>query len=231
MLFRRFQIALRRAVAKWRAHRTGRINLASVPPCYWVAAGLTSASVVIDCGTGPDADFSQAIIAKFGSLCHGLEPTRKHHESLDRIAAKSGGRFDYVARALAVMGPRLTFHESMSNVSGSILEDHVNVRRDLIVHYEVDTVTIDDLFALFGLERIHLLKLDIEGAEYALLEHTNRDTLERIDQLVVEFHDHCVPQLSPRDTRRIIRRLERAGFTSYSVDAINYLFFRPTSPS
>jgi len=155
-----------------------------------------------------------------------VEPTRKHHRALDGVVEASGGRFTYIPRALALQGPRLTFHESDMNVSGSILEDHVNVRRDRTITYDVETVTIDGLFELFSLARIDLLKLDVEGAEYALLDVVAPDTLMRIGQLIVEFHDHCVPRFSPRDTRRIIRRLECAGFAVYSADAINYLFFR-----
>jgi len=122
--------------------------------------------------------------------------------------------------------PLVSFHESEINVSGSILKDHINVKKDPTVAYQVETVTIDGLFGLFGLSRIDLLKLDVEGAEYALLDTVAPDTLMRIGQLVVEFHDHCVRRFTPRDTRGIIRRLERAGFASYSADAINYLFFR-----
>ena len=227
MLLRKLRIAARRALASRRARRlAAREPIVAIPPCYFVAAGLSPDSAVVDCGTGPDADFSQAILARFGSRCHGVEPTRKHHRALDGVVEASGGRFTYIPRALALQGPRLTFHESDMNVSGSILEDHVNVRRDRTITYDVETVTIDGLFELFSLARIDLLKLDVEGAEYALLDVVAPDTLMRIGQLIVEFHDHCVPRFSPRDTRRIIRRLECAGFAVYSADAINYLFFR-----
>jgi FkbM family methyltransferase len=160
-----------------------------------------------------------------------VEPTRKHHRALDGVVEASGGRFSYVPRALALHGPRLTFHESEVNISGSILDDHVNVRRDRTLTYDVETVTIEGLFELFGLARIDLLKLDVEGAEYALLDAVAPDTLTRLGQLIVEFHDHCVPRFTPRDTRRIIRRLEHAGFAAYSADGINYLFFRSTAAS
>jgi FkbM family methyltransferase len=230
MFLRKLQIAVRRVLVRRRARgfrATGEV--VAIPPCYAVAVGLSPASVVVDCGTGPDADFSQAIISRFGSRCHGVEPTRKHHHALDEVVAASEGRFTYVSRALAATGPRLPFHESQTNVSGSLLDDHLNVRWDRTVTYEVETVDLEGLLELLGITQVDVLKLDVEGAEYALLSAVAPATLQRIGQLIVEFHDHCVARFSPRDTRRIIRRLERAGFTSYSVDAINYLFFRPAT--
>lgn len=231
IVLRKLQIGLRRLSVRWRGRRAhNRGGLVAVPPCYFVAAGLTPESIVVDCGTGPDADFSQAIIAQFGCRCVGVEPTRKHHASLDAVAAAGGGRFRYLPRAMALGGTRVAFHESAQNVSGSILDDHVNIRRDRTTAYDVETVTLDGLFGLLGLDRIDLLKLDVEGAEYELLDAVTPGAFERIGQLVVEFHDHCVERFEPRDTRRIIARIEAAGFTTYSVDAINYLFFRSAVP-
>jgi len=132
-----------------------------------------------------------------------------------------------VGRALAADARCVRFHESKTNVSGSILADHVNVRGDEMITYEVETVTIDELFELLGVAKIDLLKLDIEGAEYEVLAAVTTAALSRIDQLIVEFHDHCVPRYSTSDTRRLIRKLRAAGFYVHSRDGINCLFFRP----
>jgi len=198
-----------------------------IPPCYFIVDTLSTESVVVDCGTGPEADLSQALIGLFGCRCYGLEPTRKHFTALDRVVAATANRFTYVSRAVAVGSRQLTFYESTTNRSGSVLSDHVNVRRDETLRYEVETVTIDGLFNLLGIQRIDLLKVDIEGAEYEVLSAATPGALSRVGQLIVEFHDHCVPRYTTRDTRRLVRKLQSAGFLAHCRDGINFLFFRP----
>ena len=53
---------------------------------------------------------------------------------------------------------------------------------------EVDTLSLDDLFATCGVGRCALLKLDCEGSEYDILLNSSADTIERIDAMAVEYH-------------------------------------------
>lgn len=59
-----------------------------------------------------------------------------------------------------------------------------------------------------GLDRVDLLKMDCEGAEYDILRGAEPDTLARIDRIVMEYHD--------LDEQRIhgelVKALEGAGF-------------------
>jgi FkbM family methyltransferase len=64
-----------------------------------------------------------------------------------------------------------------------LLQDHKST------HERVLTVTLDDLVQNAGLERIDLLKMDIEGAEYPVLLSTAPETLARVRCLVLEYHE------------------------------------------
>lgn len=76
---------------------------------------------------------------------------------------------------------------------------------------EVPVTTLDALFAAHGIERCDLLKIDVEGAEYAILCAAARETLARIDRIAGEYHD-----VLPEDPRTRIGAfcgfLEGAGF-------------------
>jgi FkbM family methyltransferase len=50
----------------------------------------------------------------------------------------------------------------------------------------VDSLALEDVVAGWG--DIHLLKLDIEGAEFPILQSASRDVLRRIDAIVGEIH-------------------------------------------
>jgi len=57
----------------------------------------------------------------------------------------------------------------------------------------VDAVTVPVLMERFGLERISLLKIDIEGAELPLFSKAPTGWLERVDAVAIELHDHWAP--------------------------------------
>lgn len=71
------------------------------------------------------------------------------------------------------------------------------------------TVTACDLLPLITAEPIiDLLKMDVEGSEYALIEHL-RNALPRIRNLAMECHD---VDHRPRDFARLISLLGESGF-------------------
>jgi hypothetical protein len=54
---------------------------------------------------------------------------------------------------------------------------------------EVDLYSFDDLLDRFGLDHVDVLRIDVEGAEFELLEHASR--LCDVDEVVGELHlDH-----------------------------------------
>jgi FkbM family methyltransferase len=57
-----------------------------------------------------------------------------------------------------------------------------------VAETRVRVVTLDALFALIGVERCDLLKLDCEGAEYEALAAAGAETLAKVDHVVLEWH-------------------------------------------
>ena len=77
---------------------------------------------------------------------------------------------------------------------------------------QVEMITLDALSALVHPERVHLLKIDIEGSEWDVLEGFSEAQATLIEQLSVEFHDFLDPGQRPR-TERCISRLQKLGYT------------------
>ena len=200
-----------------------RYRLEKIDPCYFVRPTLNAKSVVLDCGLGNDADFSDAIITRFSAQCHGVDPTKKHQSSLARVASRHGDRLRLYPVALAGTSGSMTFYEARDRVSGSLFGGHVNASG--AVAYQVRSLSFEDLLAEAAIARPDLLKLDIEGAEYDVLASIADKTLKNIGQIIVEFHHYCVEGITERDTRQVVSRITGLGFQSYSVDGINYLFF------
>lgn len=56
-----------------------------------------------------------------------------------------------------------------------------------------EIVRLADAIEMAKAERIALLKMDIEGSEKAVFESVEAESLERIDRLILEYHDNLIP--------------------------------------
>jgi FkbM family methyltransferase len=70
----------------------------------------------------------------------------------------------------------------------SFLKQTGNMEKSL----SVPALSLADAFALLEIESCDLLKLDCEGAEYSILFETPQLVLERIQRIVMEYHDNIV---------------------------------------
>ena len=82
---------------------------------------------------------------------------------------------------------------------------------------EVPAYTVSSLVEKLGHSRIDLLKMDIEGAEYDVLDGLLASSI-RPRQLLVEFHHRFVNEGLAR-TADVIARLQREGYRLFSVCA------------
>lgn len=218
---------IRRTIKKQvRLREASRRGLVSVEPNFIYRPSLSSESVVVDGGCSYEADFSVHLMRRHGVRAFGVDPTRKHRAALQALEQQYAGRFTHVPCAIAGSDGVLTFHESRTNESGSLLDDHVNVTHDPIATYEVEALTLGSLLTRLGVGRVDILKLDLEGAEYALFDGMTSEQLQPFDQLFVEFHHHAVTHFTQADTRRIVASISGFGFQAFSLDDHNYLFYR-----
>jgi hypothetical protein len=116
-------------------------------------------------------------------------------------------------------------HASLKLFSGTCASLTGTGRNDQAGVVEVETLTLESLLARHGLERVALLKLDIEGPESAILLQAPAAVLHRLDQISVEFHDFLYVELAPA-VDRAMARLRAAGFEcfQFSRDRSDVLF-------
>lgn len=220
---RRIGRELKKRTRLRQAHRDG---LVFVEPNFVYRPDLTSDAVVVDAGCSYEADFSVCLITRHNVRAFGVDPTHKHGEALRALEKRYPGRFTHLPCAIAATDGTLTFHESRVNESGSLFTDHVNVVHDETTSYDVEAVTLGTLLKRMGVQSVDILKLDLEGAEYDLLDRTTAEELKPFKQLFIEFHHHAVSHFTVADTRRLVHRICGFGFHSFSVDDHNYLFYR-----
>lgn len=201
-------------------------QISYTPPNYAYKDRLDSNSVVIDVGCADDPDLSLFMMESFGVTAFAVDPTRRHAPRLAAIQEEHQGRFTHLQLAVAGTNGTMQFHESSINLSGSLFATHTNVQNDPTRSYDVETVTIPELLNRVGADHVAYLKLDLEGAEYALLKAVSADDLARVDQLLVEFHDYCIPEFSRADSLALVKRVASFGYRSFELDDHTFLFWR-----
>jgi len=69
---------------------------------------------------------------------------------------------------------------------------------------EATPITLEEILTRY--RWIDVLKMDIEGAEFKLMEHTPREALKKVGQITMEVHDYC------DDRNDILGILKNKGF-------------------
>jgi FkbM family methyltransferase len=185
----------------------------------FVASGFGPRSVVLDLGLN-SGHWALAMIEAFGCTVYGVEPVPWLFESLpsnERLIA------EHCAVTASSDGTVTLFLNDQldATIRHSIADD---CARSL----DVPARTLGSIVHQFGLDRIDLLKIDVEGAEVDILLDSPQDVLERANQITVEFHDWLDPSLASgvRDT---FARLRSLGFQMFRFSRTNgdVLFVRP----
>jgi FkbM family methyltransferase len=181
---------------------------------FFAAPGfLGPDSVVCSLGIGENATFDQAIIARNGCRVFGFDPTPK---SIAWVARQEGlrDRFAFFPFGIAAStGPaELFLPKDDRYVSGSLLkQDWVDGSRGVTVEMK----SWPDIVAAMGAPRVDILKMDIEGAEYLVLDSILAGPVP-VGQILVEFHDRLFRDGKAR-TREAVAKLKARGYGIFAV--------------
>lgn len=181
-------------------------------------------SVCYCVGCGEDITFDLGLIAQFGCDVHAFDPTPRSIEHVRKNAA-GDPRYHFTPVGLWDKAERLRFYvpSNPAHVSHSL----VNLQKTTD-YIEVPVERLSALMARNGHERLDLLKLDIEGAEYKVLDSIFEDGVE-IRILCIEFDEYW----NPLDggfldrIRSYVERLLAAGYDMIDAPGNgNYTFLK-----
>ncbi len=173
--------------------------------------GISSESVIYSVGVGTDIDFDLAMIDQFNVTVHAFDPTPKSIAWLSERGVP--GQFRIHAVGLADFDGEAEFFPPANpeNVSHTLLSD-VDHGGDPI---KVPMQTLDTTMQELQHDAITILKLDIEGAEYAVIRHLVTSSI-RPAQILVEFH-HRFAGVGVQATREAVSELKEAGYCLFHL--------------
>jgi FkbM family methyltransferase len=79
-------------------------------------------------------------------------------------------------------------------------------------HYDVNTVKINDIFSLLGIDHIDHFKMDIEGREYEVIDSMTQETASKIDQISLEIHGNLAIQ------KFVLQKFQNLGYKYFKFD-------------
>ena len=82
---------------------------------------------------------------------------------------------------------------------------------------------------MLGHHEIDILKMDIEGAEYEVIDDLLDEPIDRIQQILIEFHHWIYPSISLKATSNAISKLENEGYKLYNISkkGVEFSFIHP----
>lgn len=169
-------------------------------------------SVVYSFGIGEDVSFDLEVIKKYNANVYGFDPTPKSVKWIsDQILPEKFRFYDFGISDKS--GPAtFYFPKNPDFVSGSVVEQS-NI--DLENGIDVQLKTLDDTAHFLEHQKIDILKMDIEGSEYNVLENIVKSDLY-IGQILIEFHDRFFENGKER-TLRVLKILKEKGFIIFGI--------------
>lgn len=164
-------------------------------------------SIVVDSGAHR-GEFSRELKRRFGCGCWLVEAN-------PYLAAKlrADGFATAISAALGSSDGKTQFIFRENPEAGGVVSQSAN---ESVVE-EVQMISLQTVMRQTGVTRIDLLKLDIEGAEFDVIEKTPDDLLISIGQITVEFHDF-LPGFRGRGLfERARQRLAKLGFVCWRM--------------
>lgn len=187
--------------------------------------GVDERSIVYDCGVGEDMTFARSLIAKYGLRVWAFDPTPRSIAWYRRQPPTPSISFLPFGVAAFDGTTRFELPDDPTHVSGTIVGGGPPDAEAILVEVHRLVTIMGDL----GHARISLLKLDIEGAEYEVLEDLLRSGLQ-VDQILVEFHRLGRPR-DWRLARAAIEQLSRHGYQLFAArHGTDFSFVRVPTP-
>lgn len=173
---------------------------------------LNKNSIIYSFGIGEDISFSRSIIKQFQCTIFGFDPTPKSINWIKNQDLPNGFNFYNFGIGNTTEIIKFFLPKNKVHVSGSLIK-HTNVDTDDFIKVQIKS--LKDISKELNHTKIDILKMDIEGSEYDVVNNIlNSDIL--IDQFLIEFHDRFYKN-GKEKTISIIDTFKEKGYEIFAI--------------
>ncbi|MEM0941260.1 MAG: FkbM family methyltransferase [Bacteroidota bacterium] len=168
--------------------------------------------IVYSFGVGEDLSFDLALIKNHGCLVFAFDPTPKSINWIKK--QKKLQNFDFLPYGIAKESGIVKFNlpKNQSHVSGSVI-NHKNVTDEYSINVEMKS--IDDIKELFYHEHLDVLKMDIEGSEYEVVDEILDSGID-INQFAIEIHERFFSDGITK-TKLLVESMNKNGYKIFAI--------------
>ena len=198
------------------------VRLGTVYGGWAIPEGTINAGSIVYCaGAGEDISFDTAVAGECNCIVQIFDPTPKAIAYVKKQKAalppETSGKLMMNEVGLFDQDTTLKFYAPKN-------EEHVSHSVTNLQHtdnfFEAKVKSLKSIMAGLGHDHIDLLKIDIEGAEYVVIDDILKNNYD-IKTLCVEFHNPAQKMV------KAINRLLRSGYSVIDCsDYWNYTFYK-----
>ncbi len=182
--------------------------------CF-IPNNLTSKSIVYSLGVGEDIIFDIEIIKKFNLVVESFDPTPNSIKWLKKTPTPDNFNFhpfgisnqDGILKLypLIIKGKKENAMFTLNGECSSGGSDYI----------KIPVKKLSTIMKELNHNKIDILKMDIEGAEYSVIDDLLKSQLD-VKQLLVEFH-HRFQSIGKKQTKSIIKKLNNHGYKIFFI--------------
>ncbi len=193
-----------RVPTRYLGSRYGGWTIATAP------LDAVASPVILSFGLGDDVSFDEAMISAYQARVFGFDPTPASLRWLVDHGIPAG--MQLLPIGIAAFDGEQVFAMPSRETRGNFSSKH---RGGTSVVCQVRRY--GTILGMLGLQHVDVLKLDIEGAEYEVIDDLLTSPILPV-QLLVEFH-HRLHNIRVAETYRSVHAIRRAGFSLFAVSA------------
>lgn len=160
-----------------------------------VKEGLTSDSVILAAGVGHNISFELDLIDEINATVHVFDPSPTGIRTIKNLAgSEQAEKIIFVTKALAGTSGAMHLEPPDDAEEGSWKQASAEPTLSALL---IEAVSVSDYCRSLQIDHVDLLKIDIEGAEYDVIDDILRSGLS-VKQICLEFH--CKAQIGIKQT-------------------------------
>ena len=179
---------------------------------YICPIGLNANSIVYSFGIGEDISFDISIINEFKCKVYAFDPTPKSIKWVSNQIIIDNFKFSPYGIDEKSGMAEFMLPINDNYISGSVVKQS-NVDKNKLITVEMKNLF--DISSSFKHSKIDILKMDIEGSEYKVIQNILETDVE-INQILIEIHERYFED-GINKTSNMILLLEKYGYKLFAI--------------
>jgi FkbM family methyltransferase len=173
---------------------------------------LSSNIIIYSFGVGTDISFDLSLANNFRCDVYAFDPTPRSIEWMKK--QKLPSNFVFCEYGVAAEDGEILFYPPLNSNHVSF---SINNANDSSKGLRLPVYRLASIMKMLGHRKIDILKMDIEGSEYGVIQDIIESNIS-ITQIMVEFH-HRFDDTNVRKTKRAISSLQGIGYKIFYISA------------